>query len=159
MPKSFKLPLSIRVSHQIYSCSSSSAHAVYMVCTSQPRIVTNNTQSEFLLKQSFLPNFLSSREKAAPEKAILSVRACARFYAKMSDRVYHNFLINWPIITKFGMQVTRLKSPLSWHFYYVQPAITDITAKKGKDCNGRVTVAVDSMIVKKENKKYTWLRT
>ena len=100
MPKSFKRPLSIRVSHQIYSFSSNSAHAVYMVCTSQPRIVTNNTQSRFLLKQSCLPNFLSSRQKAAPEKAILSVcvcacvRACACFYANMSDRVYHNFLIN-----------------------------------------------------------------
>jgi hypothetical protein len=38
--------------------------------------------------------------------------ARARFYANMSDRVYHNFLITWPIITKFGMQVTRLKSPI-----------------------------------------------
>jgi hypothetical protein len=94
-----KRRLITRVSHKMYSCFSSSAHAIYMVCTSHPRIVTNNTQSEFLLKQSFLPNFQSSRVKAAPEKAMLSVYVCvcvcvcACFYANMSDRVYNNFLI------------------------------------------------------------------
>jgi len=46
---------------------------------------------------------------------------------------------------KFGMQVTGLNSSIVEVFNYVQPAVADFIAEKGKDCNGRVTVAMDSI--------------
>ena len=155
MPISFKRPLTIRVFHQIYSCSFNSAHATYMVCTSHPRIVTNNTQSEFLLKQSFLPNFLSSRERAAPEKAMLSVCVCVCVCACVCALLHEHV---WPRVSQLFNHLTnhhemwyaihQAKESHSRDFYYVQPAITDFTAEKGKDGNGRVTVAMGSMNVK-----------